>query len=145
MNTSKTFTHNIYSTIVIFLFFAGLLSYMLYSWSTSGGIGYLLGSIIPLIGAVALGRPIIFFTHVTITKGKRISIRYWVGKGYSGLISKTLYEVVVKNDEIVSYRFRIQNKLFQISPAGYIQGDELAAAFNSCITKKKLVISIASS
>lgn len=99
-------------------------------------------SILPLISVVIFARPLIFFPHVTIDNGKRITIRYWVGKGYSANISKALFEIVIKNERIRSYRFRIQNKYFQVSPAGYIRGDELAEILELFILKKKPILSV---
>lgn len=127
----------------MFLFFASLLSYLLYSWRIGGGLFYLLIAIFPLIGVMAFGRPLVFFPHVTIDNGDRITIHYWVGKGYTDSISNALYEVVVRNDDIRSDRFRIQQKQFQVSPATYIQGDELAELLKSFIKRKRLTVSIA--
>jgi len=90
---------------------------------------------------VAFTRPLIFFPHVTIDNGKRITIRYWFGNGYTDNISRALYEVVVKNEDIRSYRFKIQNKYFQISPSTYVRGDELAQILKSFIKKNKSTLS----
>lgn len=145
MKKSRTFTPHLLFPATMFLLFAGLLFYLLYSWRTGGSIFALLTAIFPFTGAMAFGRPLVFFPHVTISNGNRITIRYWVGKGYTDSISNALYEIVVKNDDIRSYRFRIQRKHFQVSPATYIQGDELTGLLKSFIKRKRLTVSIAAS
>jgi len=141
MERSRTFTPHLLFTIITFLFFSGSLSYLLYIWRLEGSLFYLLISLVPLIGTVAFTRPLIFFPHVTIDNGKRITIRYWFGNGYTDNISRALYEVVVKNEDIRSYRFKIQNKYFQISPSTYVRGDELAQILKSFIKKNKSTLS----
>lgn len=142
MKGSKTFTPHLLFIIIIFLVSAGLLSYLFYSWLLYGGLFYLLISVFPLIGVVVFVRPLVFFPHVTIDNSKRITIRYWVGKGHTDNISTALYEIVVKNENIRSYRFIIQNKYFQVSPTTYIQGDELAEILKSYIKQKKLILNV---
>jgi len=53
-------------------------------------------------------------------------MRYWFGKGYTEEISKALYEILITDAKIRSYRFDIQGNLYQVSPFVYKHGDDLA-------------------
>ncbi len=97
-------------------------------------------AVIPLLGVIAFGKPLILLQHVVIGKDKTITIRYWFGKGYTGKIVKTLYEIAVKNDKIRSYRFNIQGKLFQVSPCVYGRGNELENILTPFLKKKRISV-----
>ena len=53
-----------------------------------------------------------------------------------------LYEVVVKDSEVVSYRFEKDGKYFQISPDAYIKSEELKSILNRLFKKikRKIVV-----
>jgi hypothetical protein len=139
MKETITFTQKILTPIKLFLFFACLLFYLLYSWNQSGGWIYLLLSILPLIAVIGYGKPLIFLQHVVIGDDKTITIRYWFGEGYTEKISKALYEILVtKDDKIRSYRFRIQNRHFQVSPCIYQHGEDLSEILEPFTKMKKI-------
>jgi len=97
-------------------------------------------SFILLIGVIAFGKPLIFLQRVVIGRDKTITIRYWFGKGSTEKISKALYEIVVTEDEIRSYRFRIQNNLFQVSPCVYNQGEQLSELLKPFVKKRNISV-----
>ena len=46
-----------------------------------------------------------------------------------------LYEIVVRNDKIMSYRFNSNNNFHQISPSGYSDSDQMNAMLNKLLSK----------
>ena len=46
-----------------------------------------------------------------------------------------LYEIVVRNDKIMSYRFNSNNNFHQISPSGYSDSDQINAMLNKLLSK----------
>ena len=91
------------------------------------------------MGVLGYGKPIIFIQQVIISKDKNITIRYWFGEGYTEKISKALYEIILTRDnEIRSYRFKIQNKLFQVSPSVYERGEDLSEILEPFVIQKEL-------
>ena len=46
-----------------------------------------------------------------------------------------LYEIVVRNDKIMSYRFNSNNNFNQISPSGYSDSDQMNAMLNKLLSK----------
>lgn len=140
MTETKIFTPYLLPPIKSFLIFTCVLSALLYFWNQSGNWIYLVFSFIPLLGMLAYGKPLIFLQHVIIGRDKTITIRYWFGKGYTEKISKALYEIVVTEGDIRSYRFRIQNKLFQVSPCVYNQGEHLSEILKPFAEKETISV-----
>ncbi len=136
-----TFRPSLLSPIMFFLFFTCLLSLLLYFWSTLGSWVYLALAVIPLLGLISFGKPLIFLQHVVIGEDKTITIRYWFGKGYTEKILTALYEIMVKDDDkIRSYRFNIQGKLFQVSPCVYERGEELETILKPFLKEKQISV-----
>ena len=133
-----TFKPSLLSPIMFFLFFTCLLSLLLYFWSTLGSWVYLALAVIPLLGVIAFGKPLIFLQHVVIGEDKTITIRYWFAKGYTEKILTALYEIAVKDDKIRSYRFNIQGNLFQVSPSVYERGEELETILKPFLKGKRI-------
>jgi len=53
-----------------------------------------------------------------------------------------LTEIVVKENEIVSYRFEKSGKYYQVSPGAYYDSEELQLLFNDLNKKCKSIVSI---
>ena len=136
----KIFTPYILPTTKFFLIFTCVFSALLYVWNQSGNLIYLVLSFIPFLCVIAYGKPLIFIQNILIGSDKTITIRHWFGKGYTEKISKALYEILVTEDDIRSYRFRIQNKLFQVSPCVYNQGDHLSELLKPFTGKKTISV-----
>ena len=114
---------------------------LLYLWHTLENWIYLAIAFIPLIGIVGLGKPLLFLQHVIIGEDKTITIRYWFGKGHTEKIAKSLYEVLKTNEgDIRSYRFRIQGRLFQVSPCVYERGEDLAEILKPFAQRKNISV-----
>jgi hypothetical protein len=64
------------------------------------------------------------------------------GKWHSLSMSKDLYELVIKDDDVVSYRFTREGKHFQISPSTYYEADEIRGKFKEILKKNKIVASV---
>jgi len=127
------------TAIKLFIFHACLLAVFIYFWHTLQNWIYLAIGFFPLVGVIAYAKPIIFLQQVIIGKGKTITIQYWVGKGHTEKISKALYEVLLtKDNEIRSYRFNIQDRLFQVSPCVYIDGELLAETLKPFAKNKRI-------
>ena len=64
--------------------------------------------------------------------------------GYSNKLNFCMHlkEIVVKENEIVSYRFENNGKYFQISPEAYYENEELKELFTNLKEKCKELISI---
>jgi len=56
--------------------------------------------------------------------------------------SRDLYEIVVKDSEVVSYRFEKDGKRFQISPDAYHEADEVKRIFSALLKTAEQSISI---
>lgn len=139
MKETITFRPYLINPICQFILYSCLLSALIYCWHTFENWIYLAIAIIPLVGVIGYAKPLLFLQHVVIGKDKTITIRYWFGEGYTDKISKALYEVVLsKNNEIRSYRFKIQNKQFQVSPCVYEHGEDLSEILEPFVQKKKV-------
>jgi len=55
---------------------------------------------------------------------------------------KNLKEVVIKDNEIVSYRFESRGNYYQISPNAYHQSEKLKSLFSDLIGKYNIVVSV---
>jgi hypothetical protein len=141
MKETIKFRPYLINPICQFILCSCLLSGLVYCWHTFENWIYLAIGVIPLIGVIALAKPLLFLQHVVIGKDKTITIRYWFGEGYTAKISKALYEIVLtKDNEIRSYRFKIQNKHFQISPCVYERGEELETILKPFLKKKQISV-----
>ena len=58
------------------------------------------------------------------------------------IFCKHLKEIVVKDDEIISYRFEKNGKYYQISPGAYYASEELKLLFNNLSSKCKSIVSV---
>lgn len=56
--------------------------------------------------------------------------------------SKNLQEIVVKDSEVVSYRFERDGMFYQISPYSYYESDELRGIFKDLMKKTKVSVSV---
>ena len=58
------------------------------------------------------------------------------------IFCKHLTEIVVKENEIVSYRFEKSGKYYQVSPGAYYDSEKLKLLFNDLNKKCKSIVSI---
>jgi hypothetical protein len=141
MKETITFRPYLINPICQFVLYSCLFVALVYCWHTFENWIYLAIAILPLIGVFGFAKPLLFLQHVVIGKDKTITIRYWFGEGYTDKISKALYEIVLtKNNEIRSYRFKIQNKQFQVSPCVYERGGELESILKPFLKNKQISV-----
>ena len=126
----------IYSAILFIL--AAL---FLWHWLTSRFILSLILSILLFVGFVALFWPVFLIKKVQI-KGETITFVYRIGVPFTFRISKDLYQVVQRRDEIISFRFSAGNKRSQVSPSGYTNGDVLSAKIMDVFKKKRMTVQL---
>ena len=76
-----------------------------------------------------------------IVSGKDINL-FTFGRTNRLVFCKHLKEIVVKQNEILSYRFEKDGKYFQVSPGAYYDREELKLLFNGLNKKCKGIVSI---
>jgi hypothetical protein len=76
-----------------------------------------------------------------IVSGKDINL-FTFGRINRLVFCKHLRELVVKQDEIVSFRFEKDGKYYQVSPGTYYDSEELKLLFNDLNKKCKGIVSI---
>ena len=112
-------------------------------------VRYLLGSgsvilyasLILLVGMfVILFMPFLKNQNLIVT-GKDINL-FTFGRTNRLVFCKHLKEIVVKHDEIISYRFENDGKYYQVSPGAYYDSEELKSLFNDLNKKCKSTVSI---
>ncbi len=72
-----------------------------------------------------------------IVSGDKIGISIYC-RWYYVLFSEGLYAIVVEADEVVSYRFKYDGQLYQISPKSYIETAEMNRLFSALMKKQKI-------
>ncbi len=106
------------------------------------GVGYLV--YVP----VALLSGLFIFLTLPLLRNQRIFMLgdiisvYTFGKRNDLVFSRHLKEVVMRGDEILSYRFEKDEKYFQISPKSYYESDELQAAMQALMKKTKITVTV---
>ena len=76
-----------------------------------------------------------------IVSGKDINL-FTFGRTNRLVFCKHLKEIVVKQNEILSYRFEKDGKYYQVSPGAYYDSEELKLLFNDLNKKCKSRVSI---
>jgi len=71
-------------------------------------------------------------------------ILFTFGKQNSLDLTKDLEEIVVHEDEIISYRFEKDGKYFQLSPSSYYEKDELKGNLESTLKRYNLAVRVVS-
>ena len=112
-------------------------------------VRYLLssGSIILYVPLILLvGMFVILFmpflkNQKLIVSGENINL-FTFGRINRLVFCKHLEEIVIKQNEIISYRFEKDGKYFQVSPGAYYDSEELKLLFNDLNKKCKSIVSI---
>jgi len=119
-----------------------LLAVNLYLLTMSLSI-WLLISLFVLFGIfVFLFMPLLKNQKVMLSGRKLILFTF--GKKNSLDITKDLEEIVVHEDEVISYRFEKDGKYFQLSPSSYYEGEELKENLESTLKRYNLIVSVVS-
>ena len=92
-----------------------------------------------LLIAIIFVKPIVEWRRIEIDD-KSIAIYKFFFRPIRINISQSLYQVVMNNDGIRSYRFRVGDSYTQISPQAYVNGKALSKRLDAHIARNKLVI-----
>jgi hypothetical protein len=76
-----------------------------------------------------------------IVSGEDIDL-FTFGRTNKLVFCKHLKEIVVKQNEILSYRFEKDGKYYQVSPGAYYDSEELKLLFNDLNRNCKGIVSI---
>ncbi|MEA1973446.1 MAG: hypothetical protein U9N34_09165 [Candidatus Cloacimonadota bacterium] len=106
----------------------------------SGSWFYLLLAVIPLLIFIACARPLFENRRITVGEGT-VTIHDRFCKPKEMKITD-LYQIVMKDDTVRSFRFRCGRKHVQISPMAYQDGDELSEAILERIKEKKIIVEV---
>ena len=112
-------------------------------WVQSGSWYLLPLAFITLAVGIAFARPLLENRKI-IVEGKSICITQRFSRPVQLDVSRDLYQIVVRDDDIRSFRFRHGDKYFQISPMGYQDGKQLSEHIKKIITKNKVAVEIVS-
>jgi hypothetical protein len=138
---NKELYHQSIPLIVAIVIIASIVvTYVLYTnYAETHSITHLILANIFLLIAIVFTKPIVEWRRIEIDNEFITIHRRWF-KPITINISQSLYQVVMNNDEIRSYRFRVGNNYTQISPQIYVNGQELSNRLKAHIARNKLFI-----
>jgi hypothetical protein len=126
--------------VIIITITSTIASYIFYTnHSEAGSITHLILANIFLLFAIICVKPIVEWRKVEIDN-EFITIYKFFFRPIRINISQSLYQVVLTDDEIRSYRFRVGKHYKQISPQVYGNGQGLSKRLKTHIAKNKLII-----
>ena len=117
--------------------------WLISKWQASGNWVILSPTIFLVIIFLACSRPLIEWRKIAIKDGCIIIFKRF----YNPLkfnISDSLYQIVLKDEDIRSFRFRVNNKIVQISPGAYKKGTEMTEQIISYMKKRKMTVEVVS-
>ena len=83
-----------------------------------------------------------FLKNQKIMMDNKVIHIFTFGRRNELVFCKHLKQIVIKDNEAISYRFEKNGKYFQISPRAYYENEELASLFSNLRNKCKGVISV---
>ena len=129
--------------MLIILISCFLSIWLISKWQASGSWVVLLQLIFFVIIFLASSRPLIEWRKIVIEDGWIIISKRFCNP-FKFNISDSLYQIVLKDEDIRSFRFRINNKYVQISPGGYNKGTEMTKEIISYMKKHKMTVEVVS-
>jgi len=148
MKRSNKSSKNVYRqsiplVVLIVAISSTIATYVFYTnYSESGSIVQLILANIFLLITIILLNPIVEWRRIEIDSDF-ITIHKLFFKPIRINISQSLYQVVMNNGDILSYRFRVgSNNYTQISPQVYANGQELSDRLKSHIARNNLIIDV---
>ncbi len=139
----RTYKQPLQWTIIFILILSGVACSQLLIMGRTISWYYLLLAFIPLLMFIACARPLLENRSITIGKG-RIIIHDRFCKPLEMKIAGDLYQIVMKDDKVRSFRFQSKNKCIQFCPMAYHNGSELAEAILKQIKQEGTVVEIVS-
>ena len=108
--------------ISIICFLLAIISIII--WFDSRSNIFILFFLVSVIGFIIFFYPVLSKQTVMI-RGSHVIFRYRTKPTLKFKIEKSLKQIVIKNDEIKHFRFELGNKVAQLSPSAYKNGNEL--------------------
>ena len=112
-------------------------------WQNTNSLIYLVLFFISFAVFVFFLYPIFLNQKVKIEDGK-VTFIHRMKKPLTVKISESLFEIVTKADQPVSFRFRSGRRRTQLSPVSYKNGDKLLKLLMERIKKEKIIVRIIS-
>ena len=109
------------------------------SWESSGSFVHLFFAILLLSVFIACSKPLIEWKRVEIENGYIIIFKRFF-KPLKIKISESLYQVVIKDEIIRSFRFKYGKYYTQVSPIIYRNGDEMTKTVTDYMNKHKISV-----
>ena len=111
------------------------------NWRISDSPWYLWLCLVSVFIFIAFLRPVIENRRVRIENGN-ITFLHRIGPPLTVNIAEALYEIVIKDDEIKSFRFETEKRKIQVSPKGYKDGNRLMKQIKDVIKREGIVVQI---
>jgi len=128
--------------VVLIAIASCLLSLKLFSsWESSGLFVYQFFAILLLMVCVLCSKSLIEWKRIEIENGYIVIFKRFF-KPIVIEISESLYQVVQKDKTICSFHFRYGKYYTQISPAIYINGDNLTKTITDHMKKHKIIVEV---
>jgi len=139
LNSSECYQPHSVSLIVVLSFLLTIFFFI--KWRFSDSIWYLWICLVSVFIFIAFLRPILSKRRVRIENGN-ITFLHRIGPPLTVSIAESLYEIVSKDDEIKSFRFKTEKRRIQVSPEGYKDGGRLMKQIKDVIKREKIVVQI---
>jgi hypothetical protein len=138
-------TYHLYFPIsfVFVIIISGLISLKLFfSWRDSGSSVQLVFAIVFFLVSLMFAKPIIDWRIIEIESDYLTVITRFL-KPLRINIAESLYQIVIVNDRIRSFRFRRgESHHYQISPVIYKNGDDMAKTISEYIKKHSIDVDV---
>ena len=109
----------------------------------TGSWYYLLLAAVPLVIFIGCAKPLLENRSITIRDGT-IIIHQRFCKPLKLKLSKDLYQIVIKDDNVRSFRFQSGHKNIQFSLMAYRDGNELSESILEQIKQEGIVVEMVS-
>jgi len=110
-------------------------------WRSSGSLVHLSFAILFLLVFIACSKPLIEWKRIEIENGCIVIFKRFF-KPLKIKISESLYQVVIKGENIRSFRFRYGKYYTQVSPIIYKNGDEMTKTVTGYMSKNKMSVEV---
>ena len=117
--------------------------WLISKWQALGNWVVLPPAIFFVIIFLACSRPLIEWRKIVIEDGCIIMFKRFCNP-LKFNISDSLYQIILKDKDIRSFRFRVNNKCVQISPGGYKKGTVMTEQIIAYIKKHKMTVEVVS-
>ncbi len=127
-------------TVIFILLLSGLACSQFLIMGRTGSSLYLFLSVVPLLIFIFCAKPLLENRNITVGE-EAVTIHDRFCKPKEMKITD-LYQVVMNNGTVRSFRFKSKQHHLQFSPMGYIGGDELSEIILEQVKQKGIVVEI---